>query len=39
MKFNIYLVIAVAIIGIITGSLAVSLGEVEQLLDAKSGAL
>lgn len=34
MKFNIYLVIAMAIIGIITGSLAVSLGEVEPAASA-----
>lgn len=34
MKFNIYLAIAMAIIGIITGSLAVSLGEVEPAASA-----
>ncbi|OFJ47688.1 hypothetical protein BA896_000345 [Janthinobacterium lividum] len=34
MKFNIYLVIAVAIIGTITGSLAVSLGEIEPAASA-----
>ena len=34
MKFNIYLVIAMAIIGIITSSLAVSLGEVEPAASA-----
>lgn len=33
-KFNLYLVIAVAIIGTITGSLAVSLGEVEPAASA-----
>lgn len=33
-KFNIYLIIAMAIIGIITGSLAVSLGEVEPAASA-----
>jgi len=33
-KFNLYLVIAVAIIGAITGSLAVSLGEVEPAASA-----
>ena len=33
-KFNLYLVIAVAIIGAITGSLAVSLGSVEPALTA-----
>lgn len=34
MKFNIYLVIALAIIGIITGSLAVSLDEIEPAASA-----
>ncbi|PKV47964.1 hypothetical protein CLU92_5492 [Janthinobacterium sp. 61] len=34
MKFNTYLVIAMAIIGIITGSLAVSLGEIEPAVSA-----
>jgi sulfite exporter TauE/SafE len=34
MKFNIYLVIAVAIIGAITGSLAMSLGEIEPAASA-----
>ena len=33
-KFNLYLVIAVAIIGAITGSLAVSLGEIEPAASA-----
>lgn len=33
-KFNLYLVIAVAIIGTITGSLAVSLGSIEPALTA-----
>ena len=33
-KFNMYLVLAVAIIGAITGSLAVSLGEVEPAASA-----
>ncbi|MBH1982023.1 MAG: hypothetical protein I8H79_05685 [Burkholderiales bacterium] len=33
-KFNIYLVIAVAIIGAITGSLAMSLGEIEPAASA-----
>lgn len=33
-KFNLYLVIAVAIIGAITGSLAVSLGSIEPALTA-----
>ena len=33
-KFNLYLVIAVAIIGTITGSLAASLGSVEPALTA-----
>lgn len=33
-KFNIYLIIAVAIIGAITGSLAMSLGEVEPAASA-----
>jgi sulfite exporter TauE/SafE len=34
MKFNFYILIAVAIIGTITGSLAVSLGEVEPAASA-----
>ena len=34
MKFNIYLAIAVAIIGTITGSLAMSLGEIEPAASA-----
>ncbi|SIQ21322.1 hypothetical protein SAMN05880566_102206 [Janthinobacterium sp. TND4EL3] len=34
MKFNIYLVIAVAIISAIAGSLAMSLGEIEPALTA-----
>ena len=34
MKFNIYLIIAVAIIGAITGSLAMSLGEIEPAASA-----
>lgn len=33
-KFNIYLIIAVAIIGAITGSLAMSLGEIEPAVSA-----
>lgn len=33
-KFNIYLIIAVAIIGAITGSLAMSLGEIEPAASA-----
>lgn len=33
-KFNIYLLIAVAIIGTITGSLAMSLGEIEPAASA-----
>ena len=33
-KFNIYLIIAVAIIGTITGSLAMSLGEIEPAASA-----
>ena len=33
-KFNIYLIIAVAIIGAIAGSLAMSLGEIEPALSA-----
>ena len=33
-KFNIYLLIAVAIIGAITGSLAMSLGEIEPAASA-----
>ena len=33
-KFNIYLIIAVAIIGAITGSLAMSLGEIELAASA-----
>ena len=33
-KFNIYLIIAVAIIGAITASLAMSLGEIEPALSA-----
>ncbi|MBG6223350.1 MULTISPECIES: hypothetical protein [unclassified Janthinobacterium] len=38
MKFNFYIVIAVAIIGAITGSLAVSLGEIEPAASAASPA-
>lgn len=34
LKFNIYLIIAVAIIGAITASLAMSLGEIEPALSA-----
>lgn len=34
MKFNIYLVIAMAVIGAITGSLAMSLGEIEPAASA-----